>query len=112
MPKSATLGPRLGLNPHTFTGFQNSYICVLLHCHQACWYLSYQCILGMSARFRVGSAIAQACQSVGYRDNIGYQTFLYSSEVDIRKIFMFLIEKLPRKEGVKDDEGKHFLFSF
>ncbi|CAK8697465.1 unnamed protein product [Clavelina lepadiformis] len=59
---------------------------------------------GMSARFRVGSAIAQACQNVGYRDSIGYETFLYSSESDIRKIFMFLVEKLPRKEGVKEDE--------
>ena len=64
----------------------------------------------MSARFRVGSAVAQACQSMGYRDSIGYQTFLYSSETDIRKIFMFLIEKLPRKEGVKEDEGASLIF--
>ena len=71
-----------------------------------CSVLAY--FLGMSARFRAGSAIAQACQSVGYRDNVGYQTFLYSSETDIRKIFMFLIEKLPRKEGLKDDEGRRF----
>ena len=62
----------------------------------------------MSARFRVGSAIAQACKSAGYRGNVGYQTFLYSSEVDLRKIFMFLIEKLPRKEGVTEDEGKKY----
>ena len=65
----------------------------------------------MSARFRVGSAVAQACKDVGYRGNIGYQTFLYSSEVDIRKIFMFLIEKLPRKEGTKEDEG-FYRFNF
>jgi len=57
----------------------------------------------MSARFRVGSSLATACQNAGYRGDVGYQTFLYSSESDIRKIFMFLVEKLPRKEGIKED---------
>nr|CAB3228419.1 coiled-coil domain-containing protein 22 homolog [Phallusia mammillata] len=60
---------------------------------------------GMSARFRVGTSIAQACQNLGYRGEIGYQTLLYSSEVDVRKLFMFLVEKLPRKEGIKEDTG-------
>lgn len=62
---------------------------------------------GMSARFRVGTSIAQACQNLGYRGEIGYQTLLYSSEVDVRKLFMFLVEKLPRKEGIKEDTGKY-----
>lgn len=59
----------------------------------------------MSARFRVGTSIAQECKNVGYTGSLGYQTFLYSSEVDIRKIFMFLVEKLPRKKGVEVETG-------
>lgn len=34
----------------------------------------------------------------GYRGDIGYQTFLYSGESDVRKILMFLVEKLPKEE--------------
>lgn len=51
----------------------------------------------MAARFRLGATLAQACSELGYRGDIGYQTFLYSSEVDLRKVFMFLIEKLPKE---------------
>ncbi|PNF40363.1 Coiled-coil domain-containing protein 22-like protein [Cryptotermes secundus] len=53
----------------------------------------------MSARFRVGASIAQACKNLGYSGDIGYQTFLYSSEIDIRRVFVFLIEKLPKESG-------------
>ncbi|XP_015596825.1 coiled-coil domain-containing protein 22 homolog [Cephus cinctus] len=51
----------------------------------------------MTARFRLGAALAQACLDLGYKGDIGYQTFLYSSEVDLRRVFMFLIEKLPKE---------------
>uniref|UniRef100_A0A7N6C0Z7 Coiled-coil domain-containing protein 22 n=1 Tax=Anabas testudineus TaxID=64144 RepID=A0A7N6C0Z7_ANATE len=52
---------------------------------------------GMSARFRVGMSLAQACQDIGYKGEIGYQTFLYSNEPEIRSLLMFLVEKLPRE---------------
>ena len=42
-------------------------------------------------------------KELGYRGDVGYQTFLYSSEADIRKIFMFLVDKLP-KETVETTE--------
>ncbi|KAG9477804.1 hypothetical protein GDO78_013011 [Eleutherodactylus coqui] len=51
---------------------------------------------GMSARFRIGTSLAQACQDLGYTGEVGYQTFLYSSEPDIRALLIFLAEKLPR----------------
>ncbi|XP_046598581.1 coiled-coil domain-containing protein 22 homolog isoform X1 [Neodiprion lecontei] len=51
----------------------------------------------MAARFRLGATLAQACSELGYRGDIGYQTFLYSSEVDLRRLLMFLIEKLPKE---------------
>lgn len=40
-------------------------------------------------------------QSVGFRGDIGYQSFLYSNVTEVRRVFMFLIERLP-KEADKD----------
>ncbi|XP_066590344.1 coiled-coil domain-containing protein 22 homolog [Prorops nasuta] len=53
--------------------------------------------VNMAARFRLGASLAQACTEIGYRGDIGYQTFLYSSEADLRRVLMFLIEKLPKE---------------
>ncbi|KAE8750456.1 hypothetical protein FOCC_FOCC002750 [Frankliniella occidentalis] len=55
----------------------------------------------MSMRFRIGAAIAQACTDMGYGGEVGYQTFLYSNEADLRRVLMFLIERLP-KDGQTD----------
>lgn len=38
---------------------------------------------------------------MGFRGDIGYQSFLYSNVTEIRRVFMFLIERLP-KEVDKD----------
>ncbi|KAM9343093.1 coiled-coil domain-containing protein 22 [Pholidichthys leucotaenia] len=59
---------------------------------------------GMSARFRVGMSVAQACQDIGFKGEIGYQTFLYSSEPEIRSLLMFLVEKLPRESAEVSDQ--------
>lgn len=32
---------------------------------------------------------------MGYKNEVGYQTFLYYNEADLRHVFMFLIEHLP-----------------
>ena len=47
-------------------------------------------------------------QNLGYRGEVGYQTFLYSNESDVRKVFMFLIEKIPRDsaEAVEESLGE------
>ena len=51
-------------------------------------------------------------QELGYQSEIGYQTFLYSSENDIRRVFMFLIEKLPKEaaEATEETLGMVLLF--
>uniref|UniRef100_A0A665U2V8 Coiled-coil domain-containing protein 22 n=1 Tax=Echeneis naucrates TaxID=173247 RepID=A0A665U2V8_ECHNA len=59
---------------------------------------------GMSARFRVGMSLAQACQDIGYKGEIGYQTFLYSNEPEIRSLLMCLVEKLPRESAETSDQ--------
>ncbi|OXU25260.1 hypothetical protein TSAR_003804 [Trichomalopsis sarcophagae] len=53
--------------------------------------------VNMAARFRMGATLAQCCSELGYRGDIGYQTFLYSAESDLRRVLMFLIEKLPKE---------------
>lgn len=59
---------------------------------------------GMSAKFRVGTVLANACLELGYQGEIGYQTFLYSSETEVRRLLLFLIEKLPRDSSDSTDE--------
>ncbi|XP_071087689.1 coiled-coil domain-containing protein 22 homolog [Haliotis cracherodii] len=59
---------------------------------------------GMSARFRMGASLANCIQDIGYRGDLGYQTFLYSNESEIRKIFMFLVEKLPKDSSQAAEE--------
>lgn len=34
-------------------------------------------------------------QDLGYKNDVGYQTFLYHNEAELRQVFMFLIERLP-----------------
>uniref|UniRef100_U5ENS4 Coiled-coil domain-containing protein 22 homolog n=1 Tax=Corethrella appendiculata TaxID=1370023 RepID=U5ENS4_9DIPT len=52
---------------------------------------------GMAQRFTATAALAEACTTVGYRRDIGYQTFLYLNEAEVRRVFMFLIESLPKE---------------
>uniref|UniRef100_A0A673G134 Coiled-coil domain-containing protein 22 n=1 Tax=Sinocyclocheilus rhinocerous TaxID=307959 RepID=A0A673G134_9TELE len=66
--------------------------------------LSHSLPPGMSARFRLGMSLSQACQDVGFKGEIGYQTFLYSNEPEIRSLFMFLVEKLPRESADASDQ--------
>lgn len=35
-------------------------------------------------------------QAAGFRGDIGYQSFLYSNVTEVRRVFMFLIERLPK----------------
>jgi len=43
-------------------------------------------------------------QELGYRGEIGYQTFLYSNESEIRKVLMFLVDKLPKETSESVEE--------
>lgn len=67
----------------------------------------------MAARYRLGTALASNCTELGYNGEIGYQTFLYSNETELRRIFVFLIEKLPKESEKASAEpiGKAALIS-
>jgi len=88
----------------------------------------------MSARIQIGTNIAQCCtvstisllkfplnsyheicvlipqifQNLGYTGEVGYHTFLYSNESELRKVLMFLIERLPKESEnvVHEPTGK------
>ncbi|XP_072152543.1 coiled-coil domain-containing protein 22 [Bemisia tabaci] len=47
--------------------------------------LSTQLPPSMSERFKLGASIANAIKELGYKDEIGYQTLLYSNEIEIRR---------------------------
>ncbi|VEN41451.1 unnamed protein product [Callosobruchus maculatus] len=51
----------------------------------------------MIARLKTASDIAEHIKDLGFRGDMGYQTILYCNEVEIRRVFMFLIERLPRE---------------
>lgn len=53
-------------------------------------------------------------QDLGYKGEIGYQTFLYSNEPEIRSLLMFLVEKLPRESAEASDQpaGKNLFIIF
>lgn len=50
-----------------------------------------------AVRFRIGTKLATVCQSLGYKNEIGYQTFLYSNEAELRKLLIFLVEILNKE---------------
>lgn len=49
-------------------------------------------------------AATVAFQELGYKGEIGYQTFLYSNETEIRSLLMFVVEKLPRERSENLDQ--------
>lgn len=60
---------------------------------------------GMAQRFTVTASLAEACRTIGYRRDVGYQTFLYPSVTEVRRMLMFLIEKLPKDSTDKGAAG-------
>uniref|UniRef100_A0A6A7G438 Coiled-coil domain-containing protein 22 homolog n=2 Tax=Hirondellea gigas TaxID=1518452 RepID=A0A6A7G438_9CRUS len=63
---------------------------------ERCGQLSHKLPQNMAQRFRAAALIAQEVKSLGYHGDLGYQSLLYPNEVDIRRLFSFLLEKLPK----------------
>jgi len=59
----------------------------------------------MSSRYRVCTALAKACTENGYRGDIGYHQFLYPSESETRKIFVWLVEAIPKMDKSQEQES-------
>ncbi|KAK9876652.1 hypothetical protein WA026_014028 [Henosepilachna vigintioctopunctata] len=50
----------------------------------------------MAIRLKTASYLAEQVKDIGFKDEIGYQTILYFNEIEIRRLLIFLIEKLPK----------------
>lgn len=66
----------------------------------------------MSARYNMSSKLVEHIIRLGHPsgDELGYQTLLYGNEKDLRNVFMFLIDKLPKdkevaQHSIKDRKG-------
>lgn len=51
----------------------------------------------VSTRIKVAADLAKQIKNLGFRGDMGYQTILYCNEVEVRRVLMFLIERLPRE---------------
>ncbi|KAL5237629.1 hypothetical protein ACI65C_005039 [Semiaphis heraclei] len=95
------IGCEFSENENAFTSIaQENLIKAIIMCLQKIEptiNLSFTIPRSMSARYQYGITVAEACKKVGYKSDIGYQTILYGNIVDIRRILMFLIEKLPKE---------------
>lgn len=60
----------------------------------------------MAQRFSVATTLAERCKESGYGGDIGYQIFLYPNAVELRRLFMYLIERLPRERQNTNDSVK------
>ena len=57
-----------------------------------------------AVKFRICSKFANVLQSLGYKNDIGYQTFLYSNENESRRLLTFLVEKLSKESTMSIDD--------
>lgn len=56
----------------------------------------------MAQRFAAASQLVDSCKSLGFNGDLGYQTILYSNPIELRRIFMWLIEHIPKSEDKVD----------
>lgn len=55
-------------------------------------------------KFRICTKFSNSCQQLGYKNEIGYQTFLYLNEQDMRNLLIFLVEKLTKEISSSGDQ--------
>lgn len=59
--------------------------------------------LNITDKYRISTDLANAIKQLGYKAEIGYQTFLYFNEKESRRLFLFLFDKLSKQ---KQEEPK------
>ena len=60
---------------------------------------------GKAARFRITSALSAELKEKGYTGELGYESFLYPSEAEVRRVLRWLVEKLPKQEEAAEEEA-------
>ena len=55
---------------------------------------------GKAKQFKYGTKLSKILKNdLGYRGQVGFDTFLYINEDDVRKILRFVVQKLPERKG-------------
>jgi len=44
-------------------------------------------------------------KGLGYHGDIGYHTFLYWNDVELRRVLMFLVDRLPKEHSGSADQS-------
>ncbi|XP_053214794.1 coiled-coil domain-containing protein 22 homolog [Panonychus citri] len=52
----------------------------------------------MASKYKLCTSLADICVELGFKGDLGYQTFLYCNDADLRRLFLFLLEKIPKDE--------------
>lgn len=60
--------------------------------------------LNMATKYKVATHLAEKSRELGFKGELGYQTFLYGTGGEIRKLFLFLLEKMPRDNATDEVE--------
>ncbi|ETP01109.1 hypothetical protein F441_21600 [Phytophthora nicotianae CJ01A1] len=60
--------------------------------------------VGVAARHRVGSQLANILKELGYAGDCGYNHFLYPTEKETRNILSWLVGKLPRSKLEENED--------
>lgn len=55
-----------------------------------------------AARYRECTKVAEAITELGYTSELGYNAFLYPEGPDMRKLLMWLVDKLPKVDDAKE----------
>ncbi|XP_074603086.1 coiled-coil domain-containing protein 22 homolog [Brevipalpus obovatus] len=50
-------------------------------------------------KFKTCSRLATVCSKLGLKEEIGYEAFLYCDHSILRKVFLFLLERMPKDEN-------------
>lgn len=64
--------------------------------------------MNMSLKFKIANQLSELIRDIGYKNDIGYQSFLYGNQHEIRRLLLFLIERIPRED---DSNSKELLDS-
>src|SRR6218665_2532716 len=54
--------------------------------------------MNMSIKFKIANQLSELIRDIGFKSDIGYQSFLYGNEHEVRRLLLFLIERIPRED--------------
>ncbi|KAH9506683.1 coiled-coil domain-containing protein 22 homolog [Dermatophagoides farinae] len=63
--------------------------------------------MNMSIKYKLANQLSTCIQNIGYKSDIGYQTFLYSNEHEIRRLLLYLVEQISTDSDEKSSSPDH-----